>query len=162
MGSVVQLSEFRERRAARQRAEPPSSPALDEEGLAAVVEMVAPDLVHITTTERGWAVIGPALQSSGVQLIRAAAQRVERPMPDSERGPGRGPATVRHLRMTDPAGPEILQAARTVRLSAQETRARHCAAKAAACFAQSEARRQRDRALQLVARGRELGPAGPG
>jgi hypothetical protein len=93
MGSVIRLDDARRRRAPERDA-PPAEPGLDDPELAVVVEVVAPDLVHLTTTQRTWALVGPALQNAGVRLITTSGEPpARRPTPTGRgRRPGsRGP-----------------------------------------------------------------------
>jgi hypothetical protein len=89
MGSVIRLDDARRRRDRGAPGAPPADPRLDETELAVVVELVAPDLVHLTTTARIWEVVGPALQSAGVRLIPApGGPSDQRPAPARRSRPG--------------------------------------------------------------------------
>jgi hypothetical protein len=85
MGEVIRLDDARRRRAGHRAGVPPADPGLDDTELAVVVEVVGPDLVRLTTTERIWRVVGPALQSAGVRLISAPGG-----LPDPRPAPARG------------------------------------------------------------------------
>jgi hypothetical protein len=84
MGELIRLDDARRRRAGRGPGGSPAEPGLDGTELAVVVEVVGPDLVHLTTTERIWGVVGPALQSAGVRLISAPGG-----LPDQRPAPAR-------------------------------------------------------------------------